>query len=77
MVNKCKHEQKNCPRCKAAFECRIGDITNCQCYRIELTVAEEAFIASEYSDCLCRNCLLLLKSRYHLFTEQKEFYSQR
>lgn len=73
----CKHEQKNCPRCGIAFECRVGDITNCQCYRVELTVAEEAFIASHYDECLCRNCLLQLKQRYTLFVEQKVFYVNR
>ena len=73
----CKHEQKNCPRCQTAFECRVGDITNCQCYRVELTVAEETFIASNYDECLCRNCLLQLKQRYALFVEQKVFYVNR
>ncbi|MFT3683048.1 MAG: cysteine-rich CWC family protein [Ferruginibacter sp.] len=77
MQSNCKHEQKHCPRCKAPFECRVGDITSCQCYGVELTVAEEAFIATQYDECLCRNCLLLLKNRYHLFTEQKDRYSQR
>ncbi len=73
----CKHEQKNCPRCNTPFECRVGDITSCQCYGVELTAEEEAFIASNYNECLCRNCLLQLKSRYALFTEQKHLYSNR
>lgn len=73
----CKHEQKNCPRCNVAFECKLGDITNCQCYGIELTVEEEAFISSNYGDCLCRSCLLQLQQRYFLFKEQKIYYDQR
>jgi hypothetical protein len=73
----CKHEQKSCPRCGAVFECKVGDISNCQCYGIQLSVAEEAYIATQYSDCLCRNCLLQLQQRYILFTEQKIFYSNR
>ena len=58
----CKHEEKLCPRCKAAFECKVGDITHCQCYGIGLTAEEKAFLEERYSDCLCRNCLLELKS---------------
>lgn len=77
MCHTCKHEQKACPRCKTVFECKVGDISNCQCYRVDLTVAEEAFIASKYNECLCRDCLRLLKNRYHLFVEQKQLYSQR
>jgi hypothetical protein len=73
----CKHEEKKCPRCSQVFECRVGDILKCQCYGIELSVAEEAFIKSTYNDCLCRNCLFQLKDRYHLFIEQKGFYKQR
>ncbi|MEJ8841185.1 cysteine-rich CWC family protein [Lacibacter sp. H375] len=73
----CKHEQKNCPRCGADFECKVGDVTNCQCYGIELSVEEEAFITKQFADCLCRNCLLQLKSRHTLFVEQKDLYSNR
>jgi hypothetical protein len=72
----CKHEQKNWPRCGEGFECKVGDVTNCQCYGIELRV-EEAFITKQFADCLCRNCLLQLKSRYTLFVEQKDLYSNR
>lgn len=57
-----KHEEKICPRCKAAFECKMGDITQCQCYGIGLTIEERAFVEERYEDCLCRNCLLELKS---------------
>lgn len=73
----CKHEEKSCPRCGSPFECKVGDITRCQCYGIELTAEEEAFIASHYSDCLCRNCLLQLKQRYPFFLEQKVYYAYR
>ncbi|WP_462222560.1 cysteine-rich CWC family protein [Ferruginibacter sp.] len=73
----CKHEEKKCPRCNTAFECKVGDILKCQCYGIELSIAEEAFVKSKYSDCLCSNCLLQLKSRYQLFIEQKIFYVNR
>ena len=73
----CKHEPKNCPRCGEGFECKVGDVTNCQCYGIELSVEEEAFITKQFADCLCRNCLLQLKNRYVLFIEQKVLYINR
>jgi len=73
----CKHEEKNCPRCNTSFECKTGDVLKCQCYGIKLSVAEEAFIKSNYNDCLCGNCLVQLKSRYQLFIEQKVFYVNR
>jgi Cysteine-rich CWC len=57
-----KHEQKQCPRCGSGFECRVGDITRCQCYGIVLPAATEGWIAQQYGDCLCRTCLLQLKA---------------
>jgi len=64
------HEQKNCPRCEKGFECKAGDVTNCQCTRINLTIEERAFIEDRYSDCLCINCLFEMKNRYIAFKEK-------
>ena len=72
----CKHEQKTCPRCEKPFECKVGDVTHCQCYGIQLTIEEKAFIEERYSDCLCRHCLLELKQRYTLFKEKYFFYAK-
>lgn len=57
----CKHEEKYCPRCRAPFECKVGDIAQCQCYGVALTLEEKAFMEERYEDCLCRNCLMELK----------------
>jgi hypothetical protein len=65
----CSHEEKNCPRCSKKFECKVGSITECQCYGISLTAEENAFVKSRYDDCLCRNCLVELKNRYIAFRE--------
>ncbi len=64
------HEEKICPRCGTGFECKLGSITECQCYGIALNNEERAFIEVRYNDCLCRNCLLELKSRYIFFKEK-------
>lgn len=72
-----KLELKECPRCHTSFECKAGDITNCQCYGIELSAKEEGYIRSKYDDCLCRNCLLQLKQPLNLFKEENEIYKNR
>ncbi len=69
----CMHEEKICPRCEAAFECKLGSITECQCYSILLDIEEKAFIEERYADCLCRSCLLELKNRYIFFKEKYLF----
>ncbi|TMI92105.1 MAG: hypothetical protein E6H06_15070 [Bacteroidetes bacterium] len=66
----CMHEEKICPRCSNKFECKLGSITECQCYGIVLTTEESAFIENRYNDCLCRKCLLELKNRYMIFKEK-------
>jgi hypothetical protein len=53
-------ETKHCPRCQAPFECRVDNISQCQCSGIQLTAEDKAFIAANYTDCLCRNCLLAI-----------------
>jgi hypothetical protein len=65
-----KHEEKKCPRCAKHFECKVGDITHCQCYGISFTAEEKAFIEERYRECLCRNCLLELKQPNTLFSEK-------
>ena len=64
------HEPKVCPRCNKQFECRVGDIANCQCSSITLTIEERAFIEDRYQDCLCGNCLKELKNKYIFFKEK-------
>jgi hypothetical protein len=63
----CKHEEKHCPRCSIAFECKAGTIMQCQCSSIQLTVEESAFILAKYDGCLCINCLRDLQKKYGHF----------
>jgi hypothetical protein len=60
-----KHEQKYCPRCTVAFECKVGNITQCQCSNINLNVEEHAYIGSLYQDCLCAACIAAVRSEYN------------
>ena len=53
-------KNKICPRCHQTFECKSDDIENCQCASIELNKHQYDYIAKQYEDCLCINCLRLL-----------------
>jgi hypothetical protein len=57
----CQHETKHCGRCNTPFECKVGNISQCQCSGIQLTDDAKTFISANYSDCLCRNCLLTIQ----------------
>lgn len=60
-----KHEEKYCPKCKVAFECKVGSILLCQCSTVRLNHAELEFIQSKYDDCLCADCMKALKAEFH------------
>jgi hypothetical protein len=68
------HETKHCPRCKAAFECKVGNIAECQCSGITFNETEKDYIAQNYADCLCRKCLLEVKHEMRLksFNQQSD-----
>ncbi|WP_420870112.1 cysteine-rich CWC family protein [Catalinimonas alkaloidigena] len=51
------HETKYCHRCMEAFECKPGNIGECQCFGLRLTDSAKEYIFEHYSACLCRNCL--------------------
>ena len=61
------HELKKCSRCDNDFECRMGSITQCQCYAVPLSEEERQYLSLHFQDCLCASCLLelneLLKQR--------------
>lgn len=60
-----RHEDKLCQRCGAAFECKVGNITQCQCYGISLTNNEQQFISKQFTDCLCFSCIKALRSEFN------------
>ena len=65
-----KHELKVCPRCGKTFECKPGDITNCQCAGLKISEEVAAFIAKKYGDCLCISCLRELNQEQNLFIKK-------
>lgn len=72
-----KHEQKECPHCQTMFECKAGNIVNCQCYGIDLSAAEQDLIRLKYDDCLCRNCLLQIKQPLNLIKMETDLKKNR
>lgn len=50
-------KMKTCSRCGVTFECKVNDVSNCQCS--ELTISKEAYelISKTHQDCLCKACL--------------------
>ncbi len=57
-----KNENTYCKRCDVPFECKVNDISNCQCNRISLSENTNAFISETNYNCLCANCLNELES---------------
>ncbi len=48
---------KMCPKCHAAFECKVDDIKNCFCSSIQGSPKVYQFIKEQYTSCLCEKCL--------------------
>jgi hypothetical protein len=57
-MDKLSQYTKICPSCGRAFECRVDDIEQCQCYGIQLQPETRLAIANRFSSCLCSRCLL-------------------
>ncbi|MBC7866623.1 MAG: cysteine-rich CWC family protein [Gloeobacteraceae cyanobacterium ES-bin-316] len=65
-----KHELKTCPRCKQSFECKVGDVINCQCYAIAVPWQVYDHISQKYDECICAECLQELNQPQQLFKEK-------
>lgn len=50
-----KKTLKQCPRCKATFECMHSK--GCWCSKYSLTEELNSYLKENYKDCLCENCL--------------------
>ena len=67
------YENKTCLRCKKIFECKPGNITQCQCYAIKLSVEQRAYIEQQHNDCLCCACLGCISAGLNLFKKKYIF----
>jgi hypothetical protein len=60
------HEIKQCVRCQKNFECKVGNVLECQCSQIQLSYEEAVYIESLYTDCLCIDCLFVLRYQFQI-----------
>ncbi len=63
-----KHEIMVCKRCGSRFECKVGDVSNCQCSAISLSDASRKFLDNTYFGCLCADCLTEIESKVSSLT---------
>ncbi|PJZ84309.1 hypothetical protein CH366_15920 [Leptospira harrisiae] len=61
-----KHEEKICPHCLRIFECKVGSISLCQCNKVTLSLEEREYLATQYSDCLCYQCMETLTFEFKM-----------
>ena len=59
----CLHETINCACCELTFECKMGNITQCQCYGIILTEEMQQYINKQFAGCLCLSCIKNLQQQ--------------
>lgn len=62
-----KHAQESCPRCQKVFICKVNNILECDCMKVNLTKKQIEYIADisqwEFDGaCLCNTCLEELKA---------------
>jgi len=67
------HELKSCPRCNKSFECKAGNISECNCFGVKMTEELRAYLEQRYSDCHCNSCLEYLQTELNLFKEKYLF----
>ncbi len=48
---------KECPKCKKEFNCRKDEIFECHCIHVPVSARAQKFLAENYNECLCNNCL--------------------
>ncbi|HEY0273358.1 MAG TPA: cysteine-rich CWC family protein [Chitinophaga sp.] len=58
------YEGVACPRCGAYFECKVGNVSRCQCQAVTLTEEDRAYIRTRYNTCLCARCLEALRNEH-------------
>ncbi len=54
---------KKCNNCQQIFVCKTDDIAACHCSNIVFSAYELDWIKTQYKDCLCSDCLLIVKQK--------------
>lgn len=54
-------EIKSCRCCGNSFTCHAKNISECHCYRVDLSDETRAYMRRKYDDCLCAECIERIK----------------
>ena len=54
------YENKICGGCGVVFECKVGNIAQCQCYGITLNNEEYKYIGKQFAGCICIHIIKFL-----------------
>lgn len=73
MQSSIMHEKKSCLRCGSEFECKAGNITQCQCCGFPMSEESKVYLEQKYDDCLCKSCLGYLSVELNFFKEKYIF----
>jgi len=63
-----QHQTSNlCPRCKTDIMCKVGNVSACQCFEVELSANTKKYLSKipNYS-CFCKNCLQKIEEMVQL-----------
>lgn len=52
-----------CPRCQSPFQCQASTIATCPCSGIQLSQAQQQYVAKHWQGCLCIKCLAEIKQQ--------------
>jgi len=52
---------------------QAGNISQCHCLEIALSLEEKIYIEEKFADCLCNHCLLQIKQEYKLSLDKFVF----
>src|SRR5690606_3900402 len=81
-----EHAVSLCPRCGSNMICKVGNITQCDCFTVQVSAETREFLSKTDFACVCVNCLndLELKqqlikrfpfpSKKHEFIENVHYY---
>jgi hypothetical protein len=61
MLKYSKYEPKACPRCNSEHICT--GTSNCACFAVEIDDQTLDHIAFHFDDCLCPDCLQVMKNK--------------
>ncbi|GAB4124088.1 MAG: hypothetical protein OHK0045_04480 [Raineya sp.] len=71
-----QHEDKYCQKCGKVFECKLGTITECHCFEVKFSREEIIFMHERFGDCLCHQCLFVIKKEYSQMKKYQERVKQ-